>query len=45
MEREEITPVIIRQEKDLSLNILKVARGEEEEARVKSRQLWLKGGD
>ena len=45
MEKEEITPLLISQEKDLSLNILKAARCEEEELRVKSRHLWLKGGD
>ena len=33
------------QEKDLNVKILKVARDEEEEWRVKSRKLWLKGGD
>ena len=37
MEREEITPSLISQEKDISLNILTAARGEEEELRVKSR--------
>ena len=45
IERDKINPILISQEKDLSLKILKEARGEEEEARVKSRQLWLKGRD
>ena len=45
MEREEITHSLISQEKYISLKILTAARGEEEELRVKSRQLWLKGGD
>ena len=45
MEKEEITPFIISQEKYISLKILKAARCEEEELMVKSRQLWLKGGD
>ena len=45
MEKEEITPLFICQQKELNLNILNVVRCEEEELRVKSRQLWLKGGD
>ena len=45
MEKEEITPIIITREKELNLKILKVAIFEEEEMRVKSIQLWLKGGD
>ena len=45
MEKEEITPLFINQEKELNLNILNAAKCEEEELRVKSRQLWLRGGD
>ena len=45
MENEEITPLLISQEKDLNLKILNAARGEEEEWRMKTMQLWLKGGD
>ena len=45
MEKEQITPIIISQEKNLNLKILKATRCEENELRVKSRQLWLKGGD
>ena len=45
MEKEEITTIFISQEKELNLNILNATRCEEEELRVKSRQLWLKGGD
>ena len=45
MEKEEITPLFINQEKDLNLKIHNAPRCEEEELRVKSRQLWLKGGD
>ena len=45
MDLEEITYEIIAQEKALNLGILKVARQEEETLRIKSRQLWLKGGD
>ena len=42
MEKEEITHLFIRQEKELNLNILNATRCEEEELRVKSRQLKLK---
>ena len=45
MENEEITPLLISQEKDLNIKILNATRGEEEEWRMKSRKLWLKGGD
>ena len=45
IETKEIIPIIISQEKELNLKILKATRCEEEELRVKSRQLWLKGGD
>lgn len=45
MEKEDITPALIDKEKNLELKILKVARQEEETWRLKSRQLWLKGGD
>ena len=42
MEKEEITPLLISQEKDLSLNILKAARCEEEELRVSKPQNFRK---
>ena len=45
MDLDEITHEIIAQEKALNLEILKAARQEEEILRIKSRQLWLKGGD
>ena len=45
LEGEEITPLLISQEKDLNQKILIAARGEEEDLRIKSRYLWLKGGD
>ena len=41
MEAEEISP----KEKTLNCEILIEARKEEETLRIKSRQLWLKGGD
>ena len=45
MENEEITPLLTSQEKYLNLKILNAAIGEEEERRMKSRQIWLKDGD
>ena len=45
MENEEITLLLTSQEKDLNLKILNIARCEKEEWRMKSRKLWLKGGD
>ena len=45
MELEEVTLETIAQEKALNLEILKTARQEEETLIIKSRQLWLKGGD
>ena len=45
MEKEEIIPLFIIQEKELNLKILNTTRCEEEELRVKSRKVWLKGGD
>ena len=45
MEMKEVTPMLLRQEKELNIKILNAARQEEEEWRLKSRQLWLKGGD
>ena len=45
MEKEEISPLFINQKKELNLKILNAAKCEEEELRVKSKQLWLKGGD
>ena len=44
METKEVTHTLLIQEKELNLKILNAAK-EEEELRVKSRQLWLKGGD
>ena len=45
MEPEEITLETIAQEKALNLEILKAARQEEDTLKIKSSQLWLKGGD
>ena len=45
MEKEELILQYLNQEKDLNVRILKAARDEEKEWRVKSRQLQLKGGD
>ena len=45
MEKEKITHEILAHEKTLNSEILKAARHEEESLRIKSRQLWLKGGD
>ena len=45
MEAEEITPEILTKEKALNREILKAPRQEEEFLIIKSRQLWLKGGD
>ena len=45
MELEDITHETIAQEKALNSKILKATRQEEETLRIKSRQLWLKGGD
>ena len=45
LDGEERTPLLISQEKDLNQKILIAARGEEEDLRIKSRKLWLKGGD
>ena len=45
MDAEEISPKILAQEKALNREILKASRHEEEFMRIKSRQLWLKGGD
>ena len=45
MEKEEITHEILTHEKTLNGEILKATRNEEESLRIKSRQLWLKGGD
>ena len=44
MEKEEITHEILTHEKTLNSEILKAAKHEEESLRIKSRQLWLKGG-
>ena len=40
-----MTPTLLIQQKDLNLKNLSAARKEEEGLRVKSRKLWLKGGD
>ena len=45
MDVEDITPEILAHEKALNCEILKVVRHEEEFLRIKSLQLWLKGGD
>ena len=45
METKEVTHTLLIQEKELNLKILNAARKEEEELRVKSKQLWLKGRD
>ena len=45
MELEDITHETIAQEKALNSKILKETRQEEETLRIKSCQLWLKGGD
>ena len=45
MENEEITFNLISQEKYLNHKILNATRCEEEEWRMKSRKIWLKGGD
>ena len=39
MEMKEVTPMLLSQEKQLNINILNVARQEEEEWRLKSRKL------
>ena len=45
IKREEVTAHSLNQEKEINVRILKATRQEEEECRLKSRQLWLKGGD
>ena len=45
METKEVTHTLLIEEKELNLKILNAARKEEEELWVKSRKLWLKGGD
>ena len=45
MEVDELTPADLKQEKELNIKILNVARQIEEGWRIKSRQMWLKGGD
>lgn len=45
MDNEEITTSILSHEKNIELDILRAAKQEEEIWRIKSRQLWLKGGD
>ena len=43
MEDEEVTLLALNQENELNMRILRAARKEEEELRLKSRQLWRKG--
>ena len=45
MEVEEVSTKHLKQEKELNIIILKVARKIEEGWRIKSRKMWLKGGD
>ena len=40
-----MTVLALNHEKYLNMRMLRAARQEEEELRLKSRQLWLKGGD
>ena len=40
-----MTLLALNQEKELNMIMLRAARKEEQELRLKSRQLWLKGGD
>ena len=44
MEVEEVSTKHLKQEKELNIRILKVARQIEEGSRIKSRQTWLTGG-
>ena len=45
MEVGEMAPTHLKQEKELCTKILNAARKIEEVWRIKSRQMWLKGGD
>ena len=45
MEDEEVTLLALNQEKELNIRMLRAIRNEEEELRLESIQLWLKGGD
>ena len=45
MEDEEVTLLALNQEKELNMRMLRDSRQKEEELRLKSRQLSLKGGD
>ena len=45
MEVDEVTPAFLSQEKEMNMKILSVARKVEEVWRLKSRWMWLKGGD
>ena len=45
MEVEEVSTEHLKQERELSIRILKAARQIEEVLRIKSKQTWLKGGD
>ena len=45
MEVNEVIPVFLGQEKEPNIRILNVARQVEEVWRLKSIQMWLKGGD
>ena len=45
MEAEEVTPTVLIHENELNAKVLRAERHEEEELRIKSRQLWFKSGD
>ena len=45
METWEISMTSLNREKELNMKILRSVKMEEEEWRIKSRQLWLKAGD
>ena len=45
MEVDEVNPVFLSKEKELNMKILSVVRKVEEVWRLKSIQMWLKGGD
>ena len=45
MEVDELNPTHVKQEKEMNVKIINVARQIEEGWRIKSRQMWLKGGD
>ena len=45
MEVEEVSTEHLKQEREMSIIILKETREIEEVLRIKSKQMWLKGGD